>query len=323
MKEAGRMSKIALLFPGQGSQKVGMGLSFHENYSAARETFSEADSLLGFALSALCFGGPEDALRETENAQVALYVTSVAAFRCLMGECTLVPYAAAGHSVGEYAALTAAGALDFAEGLRLVRTRGELMRDAAKVAPGTMVALLGIEADDARAACREACEATGRIVSVANCNGGGQVVISGETAAVEKAGEIAKTKGVKRVIPLAVSGAFHSPLMVTAGDALFDSLSRTGFRKPIMRIVTNVDAAYAESPSDLMSGLTRQVSGSVRWEESMQLLRNDGVDTFVELGSGEVLTGLMRRIDKTARAFGVHDKATLEAACTALGGDEQ
>jgi [acyl-carrier-protein] S-malonyltransferase len=312
------MSKVAFLFPGQGSQKVGMGRAFCEEYAVARDLFAQANAILGFDLQALCFDGPEEALKATENAQVALYTTSVAAFRCFSEVCPVKPDAVAGHSVGEYAALTAAGVLDFAEGLRLVRTRGELMREAGKRTPGTMAAVLGLEAPAAREACEEARAATGKIVTIANYNGGGQIVISGEVEAVEKAGEIAKAKGAKRVLPIPVSGAFHSPLMVTAGDTLFDSISRATFRKPSVRIISNVDADYLETPNDLMSALTRQVSGSVRWEESIQRLRNDGVETFVELGSGEVLTGLMRRIDKSAQAISVYDKPTLDAACEIL-----
>ena len=295
-----------------------MGKTFYEHYPQARSVYDCANETLGFDLKTLCFEGPEETLRETENAQVALYVTSVAAWRCLNAICTRQPDAVAGHSVGEYAALVAAGSLDFEDGLKLVRKRGELMRDAAKRTPGTMAAILGLEAEDARAACEEARASGAGLVQVANYNGGGQVVISGETAAVEKAGEIAKAKGAKRVLPLSVSGAFHSALMVTAGDALFASVSTTAFRKPEVPLVANVTAQFVELPGDVTGGLTMQVSGSVRWEESMRLLLKEGVDTFVELGSGEVLTGLMKRIDKTAKAISVTDAETLQTACHLL-----
>ena len=312
------MGKVAFLFPGQGSQKVGMGKSFYEHYPQARSVFDCAVEILGFDLRTLCFEGPEETLRETENAQVALFTTAVAAWRCLDAISMRKPDAVAGHSVGEYAALVAAGSLDFEDGLKLVRTRGELMRDAAKRTPGSMAAVLGLDADTARSACEEARAAGAGLVQVANYNGAGQVVISGEAAAVEKAGEIAKAKGAKRVMPLPVSGAFHSALMVTAGDALFAHLSKIGFRKPQIGIVANINAQYVELPSDVTGGLTMQVSGSVRWEESMRLLLNDGVDTFIELGSGEVLIGLMKRIEKSARTASVTDAESLQTACHLL-----
>ena len=306
------------MFSGQGSQKPGMGLALANAFPAARQVFERADDLLGFALSDLCFHGPEETLRATENAQPALYVTSIAALRCLEQTCARTPDAAAGHSVGEYAALTAAGVLAFDDGVTLVRKRGELMRDAARRTPGAMSALLGIDAESARLACTEARAATGGTVSVANYNGGGQIVISGEADAVAKAGEIAKEKGAKRVMPLAVSGGFHSPLMVSAGDTLYEPLSRTPFRKPNYPVVSNVSARYIEMPDDVIGGLTMQVSRSVRWEESMQLLLKDGVDTFIEFGSGDVLCGLMRRIDKSAKTASVQDPASLEAACSLI-----
>ncbi len=313
------MGKVAFLFPGQGSQKVDMGRSFYDHFPQARSIFDHANTLLGFDLAKLCFEGPEEELKQTENAQVALYVTSIAAWRCLEATTkNCIPQAVAGHSVGEYAALVAAEALDFADGLSLVRTRGELMRDAARQRKGTMAAILGMEEAPAREACKEARDSGAGIVSVANLNGGGQVVISGEIDAVAKAGEIAKSKGAKRVIGLPVSGAFHSALMVTAGDALFEHLSKTAWRKPAIKIVSNVTAQYVEMPADLTGGLTMQVSGTVRWEESMRLLLNDGYDTFVELGAGEVLSGLIRRIEPTVTAYSVKDAASIRETAIAL-----
>lgn len=312
------MGKTAFLFPGQGSQKVGMGRSLYDHYPQARSVFDQACRDLGYDIKTLCFDGPEETLKATENAQVALFVTSVAAWRCFVASCTLLPDAVAGHSVGEYAALVAADVLDFEEALHLVRVRGELMRDAAQQYPGTMAAILGLDANTVGEACREAKASGAGIVAVANINGGGQIVISGQTDAVVKAGEIAQRKGAKRVILLPVSGAFHSPLMVTAGDALFAHLAKAAFRKPSVPIVSNVTAEYVAEPADLTGGLTVQVSGTVRWEESMQLLLRDGFDTFVELGSGEILGGLMKRIDKTARTYSVHDRNSLMEVCTAL-----
>ncbi len=307
------MKKTAFVFPGQGSQKVGMGSSLCAESPEALAVFDQANEILGFDLKQLCFDGPEDVLKQTENAQVALFTCSIAALCAFQALSAYEPAAAAGHSVGEYAALVAAGSLEFADGLKLVRRRGELMRDAAASVDGTMAAILGLEAEVARQACDEAqAEGTG-VVTVANYNGGGQVVISGTVAGVQRAGEIAKEKGARKVMPLTVSGAFHSPLMVNAGDALFASLAATPFRKPAVPVISNVEARYIQAPSDVTAGLTMQVSGSVRWEESMQTLIKDGIDSIIEFGSGEVLCGLMKRIDKSIISCAVTDASNLAA----------
>jgi [acyl-carrier-protein] S-malonyltransferase len=314
--------KVAFLFPGQGSQKVGMGADLYENMEAARAMFDRADASLGFELSTLCFHGPEEDLRQTINTQPALYVTSCAALEALRSrfdeDFVVEPFAVAGHSVGEYAALYAAGVVDFEKGLALVRRRAELMHAAALAKPGAMTAILGLDAEPVREACEQARSETKAVVAVANYNSPGQIVISGEAAGVERAGEIAKQKGAKRLIPLAVSGAFHSPLMVSAGDALYNDLREAGFRQATVPVVVNVTAEYNRAAADFAPFLTMQVSGSVRWEESMRRLLDDGVDTFVEIGSGEVLAGLLKRIDKSARALNVQDSASLDATVALL-----
>jgi len=289
-----------------------MGAEFYREVPAAKALFDTANRVLGYDLAKLCFEGPEDELRQTINTQPALYVTSCAALAALKSRVSIEPFAVAGHSVGEYAAIYASGALGFEAGLGLIRRRAELMQTTATQRPGAMAAVLGLDAETAREVCEDAKDAG--IVTVANYNCPGQIVISGEKAAVERASELAKEHGAKRVMPLPVSGGFHSPLMVAAGDALYPSLRDAGFANTAIPVVSNVTAEYNRSGADFAPFLTMQVSGSVRWEESMRLLLADGVDTFVELGSGDVLSGLMKRIDKTVRTFSVQDMASLNAA---------
>jgi [acyl-carrier-protein] S-malonyltransferase len=307
---------IALLFPGQGSQKPGMGKALYESSAAAKRIFDEADASLGYSLSAICFEGTEDDLRQTVRTQPALYTSSCAALEALRERGTVEPFAVAGHSVGEYAALYAAGSFDFATGLKLVSRRAELMQQTGEARPGSMMAVLGADANVVRQACDDAKSAG--VVGVANYNCPGQVVISGEPVALERAAELLKERGASRVLPLNVSGAFHSPLMVSAGDALYPTLRDAIMKQAKVPVVMNVSAEYCRSGVDFAPLLTMQVSSSVRWEQSMRVLLEDGVRTFIELGSGNVLAGLMKRIDKEARVISVQDPGTLDQAVELL-----
>ncbi len=308
----------ALLFPGQGSQHVGMGTELRDTCAASRAVFSEASDVLGFDVGRLCSEGPDEELRKTLNAQLALYTTSCSALAALREHVDLKPFAVAGHSVGEYAALYASGAVGFTAGLKLVRKRAELMQAAADARPGTMAAVLGLDEESVRSSC-ESARSIG-VVAIANLNCPGQIVISGEVAAVERAAEECKARGAKRVLPLAVSGGFHSPLMSQAGDALYPFLRAAGFGQASVPVVVNVTAEYNKSGVDFAPFLTMQVSGAVRWEASMRLLLSEGVTTFIEVGAGEVLAGLMKRIDKSVQAMSVHNSTSLEAAAAALRG---
>jgi [acyl-carrier-protein] S-malonyltransferase len=285
---------LALLFPGQGSQAVGMGRALAEAFPEARAVFDEADAALGFGLSKLCFEGPKDELTLTANAQPAILTTSIAALRALQARAPIDPVAVAGHSLGEYSALVAAGALALADAVRLVHLRGKLMQDAVAPGLGAMAAVLGLSGDDVAAACAEA--AGGEVVSAANLNGGGQVVIAGHKAAVERACAAAKTRGAKRTIPLAVSAPFHCALMQPAADQLARALEQVPVAAPTVPVVTNVEATPNQDPSRVRELLARQVTAPVRWEESVKRLVSMGVGSAVELGEGVVLAGLVRRI---------------------------
>jgi [acyl-carrier-protein] S-malonyltransferase len=301
------MSKTAFLFPGQGSQAVGMGKALAETFAAARAVFAEVDDALGQKLSALMFEGPEDQLTLTANAQPALMAHSLAVIRVLETEkgldlATSVSFVA-GHSLGEYSALAAAGALSIAETARLLRIRGDAMQAAVPVGQGAMAALLGAEWDLAQKIADEAAEFG--ICDVANDNGGGQVVLSGDKAAIDKACEIAKAKGVKRAILLPVSAPFHSALMAPAASAMEAALKTATIVAPKVPVVANVTAGPVSDPEAIRRNLVLQVCGSVRWRESMGWLGEQGVTRFVECGSGKVLTGIAKRLVAGSEAMAI------------------
>ena len=308
--------KLAFLFPGQGAQAVGMGKALAEAHPAAREVFETADRVLGGGFTKLLWEGPEDELRKTVNAQPALLTHSIAALR-LLENAGLGPVVSAGHSLGEYSACVAAGAITFEDALRLVRTRGELMYRAGIEKPGTMAAILGLDGPVVEAACDEAAGAG--IVRAANYNAPGQVVISGEIPAVEKACEIAKAKGARRAIRLEVSGAFHSPLMAGAAAGLGDALRKTEIRDGKTPVIANVSARPVRTAAEIRAALEAQLLGAVRWQESLSAMLASGVEGFVEVGTGKVLRGLLRTLDQDAASWNVEDPASLTATLEALG----
>ena len=306
------MGETALLFAGQGAQKVGMGADLAEAYPASREVFETADRVLGFPLTGIMFEGPKEDLEATENAQPAVLAMGLACMRALESEGKLPEFSyAAGLSLGEYGAHVAAGSLGVEDALRLVRRRGELMRDAAKERPGGMASVLGLEPEKIEEACREASDAG--LVGVANRNCPGQTVISGELAALEKASELCREKGAKRVVRLKVAGAFHTPLMAPAAQGLREEIERTAFSDPRVPVVQNCCAEKTTSASLLKERLIEQLTSPVLWERSMRLLISEGVDTFVELGPGKVLAGLLRRIDRSCRAASVGSAGDLSS----------
>ena len=313
------MTKIAYLFPGQGSQAVGMGQDLCTHSPAAQDVFDEADGIIGTKLSTLCFYGPEDALRQTIYTQPALFVTSVASLRALSEAGAPLPEAAAGHSVGEYAALVCAGAMDFATGLHLVERRAQEMHRASLSAPGAMAAVLGLAGAQVSAICEQAEAGGAGSVQAANFNGGGQVVISGSPEGVAEASKLAKEGGAKRVIALPVSGAFHSKLMAPAVEAMTYALREAIVQSAVIPVVANVTADYERSADEIRRNLAAQINQPVRWEESIGRLVADGFDTFVEVGSGAVLAGLMKRIAPDARVFSAGDSAGVQAFVNGIG----
>jgi [acyl-carrier-protein] S-malonyltransferase len=309
----------AFVFPGQGSQAVGMGKALAEAFPQARAVFDEVDAALGERLTAIMWEGPADTLTLTENAQPALMAVSLAVMRVLEAEAGVDlkrdAQFVAGHSLGEYSALAAAGAFSISDTAKLLRIRGRAMQQAVPVGTGAMAALLGLELDAAAAAAAEA--AQGEVCDVANDNGGGQVVVSGNTSAVERAVEIAKAKGAKRAMMLKVSAPFHCALMKPAADAMAEALGRTHVKPPVVPVVANVRAKPISDPQDIVRRLVEQVTGTVRWRECVLFMAGAGVTTFYEIGSGKVLTGLLKRIadGTTGTTIGTPDEvAAFKAA---------
>ncbi len=308
--------KIAFIFPGQGSQYVGMAKEFVENFSESRQVFEEASSRLGFDLLQLCQQGPVERLNQTENTQPAILAASIAVLRSLERR-GLTAGAAAGHSLGEYTAITAAGGVQFGDAVALVQKRGRYMQEAVPEGSGLMAAILGMERQEVEKTCAEA--AKNGIVGPANYNSPGQIVIAGEKKAVESAIEIARAAGAKKVIPLAVSVPSHCPLMQKAGERLAQELNGVTISDLRIPIVNNADAKFMRAAAELKDSLVRQISSPLYWEDSIRNMVAEGYDTFIEIGPGKVLTGLVKRIAKEARVLNVEDQKSMQEALAAVG----
>jgi len=306
---------IAFLFPGQGSQAVGMGKDLAEKYPAARQTFEEADEALGYKLSTVCFDGPEDQLRLTEITQPAILTVSIAALRVLETRVPKPSYVA-GHSLGEYSAHVAAGTFSFADAVRTVRNRGKYMQEAVPVGVGAMAAILGMDLEKVTAVCRDAAQS--EVCEPANINSLEQIVISGNTGAVERAAKLADERGAKRAKLLPVSAPFHCSLMKPAQDRLQGDLDALKLQKPVYPVACNVQAELVTDDLRARDTLVRQVTGSVKWEQCMRLLITQGVQTFIEIGPGKVLCGLMRQIDRSKNCLNVNDDASLTKTLESL-----
>jgi [acyl-carrier-protein] S-malonyltransferase len=303
------MKATAFIFPGQGSQYVGMGKEFFENFREARDVFQEADDVLRLSISSLCFQGPEEALQLTENTQPAVLTTSIAALRVLQAEKGVVPHLAAGHSLGEYSALVASGALTFADAVQIVRLRGRFMQEAVPGGEGAMAAILGMERGQVEKLCEEA--AQGEVLTPANFNCPGQIVIAGHAKAIERAMERVKQEG-KKAVPLPVSAPFHSPLMKPAGERLEKVLEGISIQDLKIPVVTNVEADINQSKGRVKELLVTQVWSPVRWEESMQKITGDGIEQTFEIGPGKVLSSLMKRINSRIEIKNIEDIQTLK-----------
>jgi [acyl-carrier-protein] S-malonyltransferase len=312
-------TKIAFLFPGQGSQAVGMGSELAARFPAAAETFAEADAALGFPLSQLCFEGPEEDLRLTENTQPAIMAVSVAAARVLAHH-GIAPALAAGHSLGEWSAHVIAGMLSFGDALRAVKARGAAMQKAVPAGEGAMAAILQLDAAQVAEACEEAARETGLVVQAANLNSPNQTVISGALAAVEKAAALSKAKGARRAVMLPVSAPFHCALMQPAQEEVARVLARLAVHDPRIPVAVNVSGSLVTTADAARDALVRQVTGAVRWVDCMQALKGAGANLFIEVGPGKVLCGLLKQIDPELKSLNVEDAASLEKTLAELEG---
>jgi [acyl-carrier-protein] S-malonyltransferase len=308
---------LAYIFPGQGSQHPGMGKNLVENFPVAARIFEEIDDALHFSVSRLCFEGSPEDLQLTENTQPAILTVSVAAFRVMQSEGFSQPDYVAGHSLGEYSALFGARSLSLTEAIQTVRSRGRYMQEAVPIGTGAMAAVIGADLKEIEKACAEASE--GQVCAPANINSPNQVVIAGNAEAVDRASELLRSGGAKRVLKLNVSAPFHSALMMPAQERLAVDLERIRFANLNVPLVTNVDASVIRKGAEAREALVRQVSSPVRWLESIELLIKQGIDTFVEVGPGKVLTGLMRQISREVKCFNVEDAASLKSAAAGLG----
>jgi [acyl-carrier-protein] S-malonyltransferase len=310
----------AFVFPGQGSQIVGMGQDLAHTYPAARDIFAEADDLLDFSLSSLCFEGPEEALNDTINTQPAIFIASIAILRALQNEgWSVMPAFTAGHSLGEYSALVAAGALTFADGLHLVRERGRLMKEAGGRSPGGMAAIIKLDAEVLDDICRRTNQETSKVVQVANHNSPGQIVISGDNEALEMAMQMAQEAGARRVVRLAVSIAAHSPLMAAIADEFRQAIEATPIQPPQAPVVANITARPLNTVDDIRHEMMAQLTSPVRWVESIEHMIAQGVTNFVEIGPKDVLTGLIRRINKSVKAVACGTLDGAQALITSNG----